>query len=916
MNVLARVGMALLAVTAASSALAQNRWGLNTNMRVVETPHFRVLHEAKLEPFARRVAAVAERMRQPVIDLVGNDPGRVTVGVFDDKDFILDFSASKSHPYINIMASMPSPSMPGLSQQAEDWLSLIFAHEYVHIAQFSRQGNYTPQPVPVLEREMLGIGVQGAIGNSRTQEGLTPLWFIEGLAVYLESNTSSGGRNKDAGTRTALHQLARGNALPSLAELNSPIRPGGKYLHGAAFMEFLINRFGRPAIRKTLDHYNNQILPDISAAWEGATGQRLEPLYDEWQASVRSAAADQQSALDQTGLPQGKTVAIKSPTGFPNPQAVRDQQLVWWDEGRLWSAPNGNRSQVTPIDPSPETVLFPDRLSWTSNGDLVYSALDEQISNDVYRIRNGQIERLTINRHARDAVADGECILFVSDVGDDSSLRRLCDRTETLVWQAPKQWHVAQPIRQSTGKIALTVWRPGGFLDIAILNNNQLEFVTSDRAQETSPFWGSDGALYWTSDRSGSNQLYVQNAQITRQLTAVPGGVYSPVIDAQGHLHYSSISKKSFKDFEFFEFGLIEQLPTGLSVTLERNDPVPNPATLGLEYTVGPYTPDLRPLNWSIKGSFWLDALTVGLSGIDEAEFFSYDVNAGYLRFSDRQSLEVGRRDRGVTHQGLGINGDFSFQPTTSFGLDFGGRVGYLLSNPTADIGWNAYTTASYRFSSSISASFSADIGTNRANAAQIGWTLRPELKIQDALDVFGSTFEWSINPYVEVQGTGFEKINAGVKAAVSNMEADEFSYATSGFIIQTDINMTSGNKLYAVAATSVGGISFNLSLDATDSVKRPNLTEGQIRFSAKYSIPIEYRPNGMTLERLTIRPFLEVSSIGFGGAYGGGLQILTDITIGYFLPLGIGAEVAYLQSNDPLRPSGFLFNLAFAARW
>jgi hypothetical protein len=230
-------------------------------------------------------------------------------------------------------------------------------------------------------------------------------------------------------------------------------------------------------------------------------------------------------------------------------------------------------------------------------------------------------------------------------------------------------------------------------------------------------------------------------------------------------------------------------------------------------------------------------------------------------------------------------------------------------------LGWDIYTSASYRFSSSTSASISVDIGTIRPNAAQIGWTLRPEFKIRDTLDVFGLTFGWSINPYVELQETGLETINAGVKVSINGIETDEYAYAISGFAVRADINITKGNKLNAVVAAPIGGIAFNLSLDATDSAARPNLTEGRIRFSAKYSIPIESRPSGFTFERFTLRPFLEISSIGFGGAYGGGLQILSDIVFLYTLPTSFGFEVAYLQSNDPLRPSGFRFDIALATR-
>ena len=43
------------------------------------------------------------------------------------------------------------------------------------------------------------------------------------------------------------------------------------------------------------------------------------------------------------------------------------------------------------------------------------------------------------------------------------------------------------------------------------------------------------------------------------------------------------------------------------------------------------------------------------------------------------------------------------------------------------------------------------------------------------------------------------------------------------------------------------------------------------------------------------------MNNIGFGGVYGGGIRILTDVVAFYYVPAGIGLEVAYYYSNDPL---------------
>jgi hypothetical protein len=881
------------------SAFAQNQLGVSLNTKAIETPHFLVLHEERLEAFARRVAAAAESIRQPVIDLIGADPGRVTIVVRDNRDFIVDYASNSLHPYINITASAPSISLlhdsGNLNFQWEDWVKSIVGHEYVHIAHLARASDYTPRLGGLLDL-ISGNLIVGTIGEGNTAARQAPTWFTEGFATYVETEITSGGRGRDSGRRTALAQLARGNSLPDHGALNSPVVSGGKYLHGQAFVRFLIDRFGIKVIHQILDNYERQFfLSDFSAAWESVIGSRLEPLHEEWRALESKKANDQETILAATKLPQGKNTPT-DPTGLSIRQTIKNDQLIWWYKDKILTAPIGNLEQAKRLL---GVITPPDRLSFTDNGDLIYSRLDEEIKSDIYRFRNNQEERLTNNIHARDALADGDCILYVRDLGDDSSLHRLCDGTDTQLLQAPKQWHLAQPNPSRDGKIALSVWRPGGFLDIAVLAGGKLEFVTSDRAQDSNPFWARDGRLMWTSDLSGTAQLFVQDGTKVQQLTAALGGVYAPLLDAQNHLRFSSFSTSGFKGGEIFDFGLIEQLPEGNTVELVKTEPI-DLSPPGLEYTVGNYTPDLRPVSWSIN---FLSNWGFTLSGTDEAAFFRYDISTGYLRFYDQL--------------GWGLGTNLTFDPTPDLGFSVGGRLGLIPTTSTTTLGWNINARANVNFSTNFGASLTAQWGTIRSVASGLtaGWSVRPELRIGNVLRVFDDLpIYWSIRPYAEVDETGLEKTNVGINLSLSALTRESFLYPNSGFSIQTDINLRGENQATVILAVPIGDLGFNFNLSALNTLERSG-TEGTARFSARYSIPIENRPSSFALERLTFRPFLEIGSIGFGGSYGGGIQILTDVVWEYSFSLGIGIEVGYAYSFDPLRPSGFRFGLALSLR-
>jgi hypothetical protein len=616
----------------ASSARAQLLTGKGAELplQVVKTPHFDVLHPPRLELFARRVAAAAERMRGAVLGIVGNDPGRTFIVVNDETDEFNGFAVPGPYPFIRVFATFPRPT--DIGAQWQDAMHTLVTHEFAHVAHLSTRDDL---------RNSLR-GVFGAVPGL-LEARVPPAWFVEGFAVYLETKLTSGGRAQDSGIRTLRAQMARAGVFPSLSEAGIGVNedyPFGntRYAFGAGFVTFLAERFGEATLRQVIRLYNQRLT--FAEAWQEVTQVSLPRLWADWATLEASRATQEQLILKNTGLEAGQRLHVGS--GVP----------AWKPDGS-YAFMSG--LTVRFVDKNgqlePHSVVLssrPSRLSWVGN-DLVYSrnvVRGATTYGEVFKLENGIEKQLTKNARARDAVFDGQCILYVQDYLDDSSIRKICNTEDELMFSAPKGWHLFH-LSPKAGQIALTVWRPGGFLDVAVLKNQSLEFITSDRAQDQFPTWISETELVFSSDRSGSAQLYkvkIGESQVY-PITAALGGAYSTSYKPSGELTFSSYTSGGF------ETRIVK--PKLLNaVLLEKSEPVPLDNLSGLEYEIESYNAFPAPLFWYPLTQNGVGATVIGA---DPAGIFSWQFEVGY---------DV------LGGTGFGTNFSLNFAPSLAWGAN------------------------------------------------------------------------------------------------------------------------------------------------------------------------------------------------------------------------------------------------------
>ncbi len=238
-----RTGVALVGIVAVwsrSSPSASGRYDPRLRFQTIATPRFDIHFHQGEEAQARRLAMLAETIAADLDRTLGPPSGRVQVVLVNQSDISNGWATPL--PFNTIEISAAAPGGASLIGNTDDWLRMVFAHEYTHIVHLSRG--------------------HGWIGGLRRVLGRMPLlypnlyvptWQIEGLAVYEESALTGQGRVPDRNFRAIADVAAAAGRFEPLDRTNGGLVdwPSGQtpYVYGAFFHEFLAARYGEASLR-------------------------------------------------------------------------------------------------------------------------------------------------------------------------------------------------------------------------------------------------------------------------------------------------------------------------------------------------------------------------------------------------------------------------------------------------------------------------------------------------------------------------------------------------------------------------------------------------------------------------------------------------------------------------------------------
>jgi hypothetical protein len=517
----------------------------------LESENFAVHSYDGGEALARRVASAAEDAKRIVDPLLGYSPSeRVHIRLVDDVDGTNGFAWVV--PYDTIVLYAHPPAMGSALSSYDDWLRLLVIHEYAHIVHLDHAPGF-----PEL--------VNGLLGKTLKPNQALPRWFTEGLATWVESEVTGGGRVGSSRFEMMLRAAALAGRLPSLAELTGEplFLPRGTswYLYGSLLIDHIAREAGVEAIRSFIRRYGRRA---IGYSMNILARQTLGKDFGAWHAEVlngiRSRAQDTALRVERAGPVEGRRLTDGGESR-DHPQFTPDGRSL------LLVRSDGHQpSHLTRVALSPphdeEKIIRCDggcgRFAVGRDGKIIASM--GRVYRQVYAYRDlfelpmipnqprlsGR--RLTRGHRAQDPALtrDGRTVWSVRSDWGRTWLEAYDRRTgdSVGVWRPPEGARVDAPQPHPDGRRLFVSMHHRGNRDLFEVDHisGQHRRLTWGASDEVDPALSPDGRwLLYASDADGIYDIYARDVSEssptpgrTVRLTRVLTGAFSPQVSPDG----------------------------------------------------------------------------------------------------------------------------------------------------------------------------------------------------------------------------------------------------------------------------------------------------------------------------------------------------------------------------------------------
>ncbi len=586
----------------------------------LETRHFLIHYHQGGEEIAGNVARIAEDVHARLVPRVKWEPKEKThIVLVDAMDEANGMTAVMPYSQMILLLTRPAGE-PGFGTTPyEDWMRLLITHEYTHALQLD------------MINGGLGGVMQALFGRLYFPNEWQPIWLIEGLAVYEETEGTPGGRGRSAGADMILRMATLEGPMPLASQMTvfPDTWPAGDvpYLFGESFIRFIADKYGRDKLADLSITYSGRYFPFlVNSTAERALGEDYETLRQEWLAALRKKYEKQRDEVQAKGMTASTPLTRKgyetlSPAYSPDGGRIAYLEANGDEYPGIYvmnADGSGDRKLTEDVFPMSASGMT---LAWSADGSrLYYTKAEIQRNTDYYDdiyyydMKREKEVRVTEMLRARDPdpSPDGKKLVFVTnkmgmtriaflDLPEDRKQPAKPEDVTFLTEESAVQYEAPRWSPDGT-KIAVSIWQPGGYKDVWLLDaeGKKLGEVSHDRALDGAPAWSPDGKyLFFTSDRTGIYNLFAYEIEAKKlfQITNVLGGAFSPAVSPDGKtITFTSYSARGY------DVHRMANDPSTWKPAEPYRDPYPAPSApeAPVETSTKPYSPlpTLAPRFW------------------------------------------------------------------------------------------------------------------------------------------------------------------------------------------------------------------------------------------------------------------------------------------------------------------------------
>jgi Omp85 superfamily domain/WD40-like Beta Propeller Repeat len=612
--------------------------------RMLPTDHFVIYFHQGEDRLAGRLALIAEDTWTTLRQSFDRTPPRKTHVVLVDQWEAANGYATPL-PRDTVVISAAWPQGVDFIGDTDDWLRMVFTHEFTHIVHLDRSEGWARAVRAVLGRD--GIAFPNLY---------LPTWQIEGLATYEESAVTGAGRLHAGDFRAIIREDARMGALQPLDRVNGGLTDWpsglGAYAYGLDFHQYLADRFGAASLGRLADATSKRLPYLAAGAFRQVYGLPLGALWKDFEATLvaRStpAARDPQIArVTQHGFVasgprfdkfagNSLVYAARTPHGFPALNRVR---LDGTPPDRIVRRYFGETTAL-----GADTIYF-DQQEYRRNVGL-YS--------DLYALSRADHRVTRLTSEARlldpDLSPDGTTIACVQQkLGQrDLVLVKLRpDTTISALLSEPETQFNAPRWSPDGRTIAVERHRPGELSQVVLVDVETKRIRTllwNGQARMATPAWRPDGraVLVAVAPREQTFNVYEYSLDPPappRQLTHTPGGATWPDVSADSRtIAFVGYTVDGFDVFTMPYVGPAEAGPHGQESDARPREPTADAglnlpaASLAAARSYSPL-PTLRPTSWSPVYESDSDQARLGAAivGSDVLGYHFYAASATWL---------------------------------------------------------------------------------------------------------------------------------------------------------------------------------------------------------------------------------------------------------------------------------------------